>query len=157
MVGHVNGTTEVLNRFQLGAVMHSSIVAGMQQFTPIWRLMNSQMVVSANAIIRSILVSAEAVNTNLANQISYDPTNSLAQTMYEESQSAYKNVRDNDSMAAVMRDFYREYVEPTLREIASDTKRQADKEEQTIVQIGNRTINDAVVTQQKANGFVFAK
>ena len=157
MVGHINGTTEVLNRFQMGQIMHNAIVAGMAQFAPIWRLMNSQMVVSANAIIRSVLVSAESVNTSLANQVSYDPTNSLAQTMYEESQNAYKNVRDNDSMAAVMRDFYREYVEPTLREIATDTKRQADKEEQTIVQIGNRTINDAVVTQQKANGFVFAK
>lgn len=157
MVGHVNGTTEVLNRFQLGAIMHSSIVAGMAQFAPIWRLMNSQMVVSANAIIRSILVSAESVNANLANQTTYDPTNSLAQTMFEDSQNAYKGVHDSDSMAAVMRDFYREYVEPTLREIASDTKRQADKEEQTIVQIGNRTINDAVVAQQKANGFVFAK
>ena len=60
-------------------------------------------------------------------------------------------------MASTMRDFYREYVEPTLREIATDAKRQADKEEKTIVQIGNRTINDAVVTQQKANGYVFAK
>lgn len=157
MVGHINGTTEVLNRFQMGQIMHSSIVAGMQQFTPIWRMMNSQMVECANGIIRSILVSAESVNGNIARQISYDPTNSLAQTMYEDSQNAYRNVRDGDSMAAVMRDFYREYVEPTLREIASDTKRQADKEEQTIVQIGNRTINDAVVTQQKANGYVFAK
>ena len=56
-----------------------------------------------------------------------------------------------------MRDFYKEYVEPTLKEIASDTKRQADKKEQTIVQVGNRTINDAVVTQQKANGYSFTK
>ena len=60
-------------------------------------------------------------------------------------------------MASTMREFYREYVEPILREIATDTKRQADKNEQTLVQIGNRTINDAVVTQQNANGYVFVK
>ena len=38
-----------------------------------------------------------------------------------------------------------------------DMRRQADKKEQTIVQVGNRTINDAVVTQQRANGYVFVK
>lgn len=55
-----------------------------------------------------------------------------------------------------MQDFYRDYVEPTLKEIAYETKRQADKEEQTIVQVGDRTITDAVERQQKANGFKFA-
>lgn len=69
----------------------------------------------------------------------------------------YNNSFSDDSMARSMREFYREYVEPTLKEIASDTKRQADKKEQTIVQVGNRTINDAVVTQQKANGYSFTK
>lgn len=42
-----------------------------------------------------------------------------------------------------------------VSEIASDAKRQADKKEQTIVQIGNRTITDAVTSQQSANGFRF--
>jgi len=87
----------------------------------------------------------------------YDPANALARTVFEDSQRAYKHYSSDDSMYNSMRDFYREYVEPTLKEIASDAKRQADKEEQTIVQIGNRTVNDAVVTQQKANGYVFAK
>ena len=40
--------------------------------------------------------------------------------------------------------------------MASDVKRQADKEEQTIVQVGNRTVTDAVTTQKKANGYAFA-
>ena len=56
-----------------------------------------------------------------------------------------------------MEEFYREYVEPTMVQMAADMRRQADKNEQTIVQIGNRTVSDAVTTQQKANGFVFAK
>ena len=157
LVGHVNGTTEVLNRFQMGQIMHSSIIAGMAQFLPIWRTLNSTLVTSANAIIRSVLVSADAVNSHLATRVTYDPSNFLSQSVYDESESVYRNSRDESTMASTMRDFYREYVEPTLREIATDAKRQADKEERTIVQIGNRTINDAVVTQQKANGYVFAK
>ena len=56
-----------------------------------------------------------------------------------------------------MEEFYREYIEPTLSQMAEDMRRQADKEEQTIVQIGNRTVNDAVTTQRKANGYVFVK
>lgn len=56
-----------------------------------------------------------------------------------------------------MEEFYREYVEPTMVQMAEDMRRQADKNEQTIVQIGNRTVSDAVTTQQKANGYVFAK
>ena len=157
MVGHVNGTTEVLNRFQMGQIMHRSIIAGMAQFLPIWRMLNSTLVTSANAIIRSVLVSADAVNSHFAAQVTYDPSNFLSQSVYDESESVYRNSRDESTMASTMRDFYREYVEPTLREIATDAKRQADKEEKTIVQIGNRIINDAVVTQQKANGYVFAK
>ena len=56
-----------------------------------------------------------------------------------------------------MEEFYREYIEPTLSQMADDMRRQADKNEQTIVQIGNRTVNDAVTTQRKANGYVFVK
>lgn len=56
-----------------------------------------------------------------------------------------------------MEQFYKEYVEPTISQIATDTRRQADKTEQTVVQIGNRVINDAVTTQKEANGFNFTK
>lgn len=56
-----------------------------------------------------------------------------------------------------MEEFYREYIEPTLSQMAEDMRRQADKNEQAIVQIGNRTVTDAVTTQRKANGYVFVK
>ena len=56
-----------------------------------------------------------------------------------------------------MEEFYREYIEPTLSQMADDMRRQADKQEKTVVQIGNRVVNDAVTTQQKANGYVFAR
>lgn len=154
LVGHVNGTTEVLNRFQLAQVMKHSIVAGMAQFTGYWRNMTGQMSVCANGIIRSILVSTDMINANLATVGGYDPANNLSHMVYEDSQRGYNNSSDND-WSRTMRDFYHEYVEPTLKEIASDTKRQADKSEQTIVQVGNRTITDTVERQKNANGYSF--
>ena len=56
-----------------------------------------------------------------------------------------------------MGEFYREHIDPMLSQMAEYMRRQADKNEQTIVQIGNRTVMDAVVTQQKANGYKFTK
>lgn len=58
-----------------------------------------------------------------------------------------------------VREEFRQAVLEALNEsnLATDMRRQADKNEQTVVQIGNRTVSDAVVTQQKANGYVFAR
>ena len=85
----------------------------------------------------------------------YYDSNSFAKTM-----SA--NVVSTASVTATgfkegMEEFYREYVEPTMAQMAADMRRQADKPEQTVVQIGNRTVTDAVTTQQRANGYAFAK
>ena len=158
MVGHINGQTEVLNRSQIAMAMKNAVVSGMSQFTGYWRSMYSQMTVCSNAIIRSILVSSDMMNASLATAgAGYDPTNTLASSVYEDSQRGINNSFSDESFSRAMREFYQEYVEPTLREIADDTKRQADKNEQTIVQVGNRTVNDAVVTQQKANGYSFVK
>ena len=116
------------------------------------------MAICTNAVIRSILVSSDVLQDTMQTTYnSYDPANTLARSVYEDSQRTYNNANGDTTMASTMREFYREYVEPILREIATDTKRQADKNEQTLVQIGNRTINDAVVTQQNANGYVFVK
>ena len=157
MVGHINGQTEVLNRSQISIAMKSAVVAGMSQFTGYWRNMNSQMAICANAVIRSILVSSDVMAASLAEADGYDLTSTLAQSVYEDSQNAYSRSRDDESLSRSMRDFYTEYVEPTLKEIASDTKRQADKNEQTIVQVGSRTITDTVETQKKANGYSFIR
>lgn len=45
--------------------------------------------------------------------------------------------------------------ETAINRMVVATERQADKKEQTIVKVGNRTINDAVTTQKEANGFSF--
>lgn len=159
LVGHVNGTTEVLNRFQLASVMHSSIVSGMAQFSGYWQSMSRDIVTCANGIINAVVVSTAGINDNLvlASASGYDPYNSLAQTVYEDSKKSHDGAYSDDSWSRNMREFYHEYVEPTLKEIATDTKRQADKKEQTIVKVGNRTINDAVTTQKEANGFSFTE
>lgn len=61
----------------------------------------------------------------------------------------------NESFKNSIREVVGEYIEPLLREIANDTKRQANKKEQTIVQVGGRTVTDAVITQRNANGYSF--
>lgn len=159
LVGHVNGNTEVLNRFQLASVMEASIVNGMSQFAMYWQTMSRDLVTCANGIINAVVVSTAGINDNLvlATAQGYDPTHTMAQTVYEDSQKAYEQSYNDDVWARNMRDFYHEYVEPTLKEIASDTKRQADKKEHTIVQVGNRTISDAVTTQKDANGYSFTE
>ena len=159
MVGHINGQTEVLNKSQISMAMRSAVISGMAQFTGYWRNMTGQMTTCANGIIRAVMVGTAGVNSNLAlaSASGYDPYNTLAKSVYEDSQRAYRNDDSDDMWSRNMREFYHEYVEPTLKDIAADTKRQADKEEKTIVQVGNRTINDAVTTQKKANGYSFTE
>ena len=154
MVGHVNGTTEVLNRFQLAQVMYSSIVAGMNQFGGYFNRLNSHLSTCTNAVIRTILTEGEILNAHYATQASYDPSSMLSQSVYDDSSAARR--ASEGSMYADMRDFYRDYVEPSVMRMVSAAERQADKDEQTIVQIGNRVITDAVEKQQNANGYKFA-
>ena len=155
MVGHINGQTEVLNRSQIAMAMKSATIAGMSQFVGYWRSMVGQMAVCTNAIIRAVLVSSDMSQVAFATATSYDPTNYLSQSVYEDSQRGYNNNFSDDSMSRTLREFYHEYVEPSINRMVTGIEKQADKEEQTIVQVGNRTITDAVETQQKANGYRF--
>ena len=157
LVGHVNGTTEVLNRFQLAQVMHHSIVSGMAKFAGFWQDMSRDIITCTNGIINAIAVCTSQINESILSNHSmgYDPHNTLSRDMYEESKQAYVSSNNDDTLMKNMREFYHEYVEPTLREIAADTKRQADKDEKTVVQVGNRVVNDVITTQRRANGFSF--
>ena len=154
MVGHVNGTTEVLNRFQLGQIMYSSIVTGMNQFGGYFGRLNSHLSTCTNAVIRTILTEFDVLNANYATQMSYDPSNALSRTVYDDSSAARRS--SEGSMYADMRDFYRDFVEPSVNRMVAATEKQADKEEQTIVEIGGRRITEAVEKQQNANGYKFA-
>ena len=155
LVGHVNGTTEVLNRFQLAQVMHSSIVSGMAQFARYWQSMSHDLVTCANGVINAVMVGTAGINDGLAlaSASGYDPSYRLAQSVYEENQKSYRTAES--SMYEDMRDFYREFMESSINRMVVATERQANKKEQTIVKVGNRTINDAVTTQKEANGFSF--
>lgn len=157
LVGHINGTTEVLNRFQLAEVMHSSIVSGMAQFARYWQSMSHDLVICANGVINAVMVGTAGINDGLAlaSASGYDPSYKLAQSVYEENQKSYRTAES--SMYEDMRDFYREFMESSINRMVVATERQADKKEQTIVKVGNRTINDAVTTQKEANGFSFTE
>ena len=76
--------------------------------------------------------------------------------------SLQSNVNTRNTFTATgfkegMEEFYKEYVEPTINRMADDVRRQADKQEKTVVQIGNKTISDAVTTQRNADGYSFVK
>ena len=64
-------------------------------------------------------------------------------------------VDDDSSMYEIVRSAVLNALNQS--DMSENMQIQANKKEQTIVQIGNRTVNDAVVTQQKANGYVFFK
>lgn len=156
LVGHINGNTEVMNRFQLAVVMRDAVVNGMSLYTPYWRSILSQMTICTNGIIRAMVSDSATISGTFASADSASSYNSLSRNVYNGS------VSDDDgsvggSMYGEMREFYQEYVEPTLKEIAADAKRQADKNESFTVRVGDRDISDAVDRQKKANGFSFSK
>ena len=60
-----------------------------------------------------------------------------------------------DGFGEAMEKFYEERIEPTFNRMAEDMRRQADKKETTVVKVGNKTVTDAIVTQENANGYSF--
>lgn len=159
LVGHVNGTTEVLNRFQLAQVMQSAIVNGMSQFSGYWQSMSRDLVTCANGVINAVMVGTNNVNDNLvyAGATGYDSQGWLSNNVYDNSKDTYADAYSNESVTNNLKSFYTTYVEPTLKEIAADAKRQADKNEQTTLQVSGRTLASTVQTVQKANGYNFTR
>lgn len=159
LVGHINGRTEVMNRFQLASVMEHSISAGMSNFTQFWQELARNVVTCANGIINSVLVSAESMNSHLAlaNETSYEMVNRLAQYQMNAESRDVARRNSNSEWKSDMVAFYTEYVAPILTAIATDTKRQADKNEKTVVTLGNKTLLTELKRQEKANGYQFTK
>lgn len=152
MVGHINGQTEVLNQSQIKLAMRSAVISGMAQFVGYWRNIDNRITNACNSIIRAILINTAAMSTNTMSG-SYYPMHDMSSSFNDDNQSNLR--RNSSSQYDSIRDLVVEHISPLMREIATNTKIQADKNEQTIVQIGNRTITDAVTTQKKANGYVF--
>ena len=155
MVGRIGSQTEVLNQSQIKLAMRSAVISGMSAFTPILSAINSNIVTCSNAVINSVITGAQVLYNGIENVDTYDPTSTLSNTTYEDAVTAYSKGVNDENMYSSMRDFYREFVEPTLKDIAADTKRQADKEENINVQVGNRDITRAVDIQREANGYSF--
>lgn len=96
---------------------------------------------------------AFAVDTSAVE--SYDPSKVYGRALSAEVRGNCQVIGDDfvNGTEDAMRRVLSEYRMPQM---VDDIRRQADKKEQTIVQVGNRTVTDAVVTQQKANGYRFA-
>ena len=95
---------------------------------------------------------AFAVDTSMIDD--FNPR-SMAYTMGAEVQSNFNNTVSTDDSA--IREIMREAMLEALNSsnIATDMRRQADKEENINVQVGNRDITRAVDIQREANGYSF--
>lgn len=77
---------------------------------------------------------------------------------YNKTVSAELNGKSNvfvTGFSEGIKEFYKDEILPIINQIAVDTRKQADKEEKTVLQIGSRTIDDVVTTQRRANGYRF--
>ena len=63
---------------------------------------------------------------------------------------------ENDLYGALGR-FFGDYLQPVMTEMATDMKRQADKDEKPVVKIGSREIRSAYDSQVKADGYNFVR
>lgn len=63
-------------------------------------------------------------------------------------------VADNP-LTAAFKEIAETVIVPAIQNVETQARRQADKNEQTIVEIGGRTITDAVREQKSRNGFSF--
>ena len=73
-----------------------------------------------------------------------------------------ERVKANDNSTSTdferaLNSFYQTCFEPVMSQISEDTRRQADKPNVTTVQIGQKTVKDAVVSQGRADGFSFVR
>ena len=82
LVGHINGRTEVLNRFQLASVMHKSIVDGMLPFITYITNLENKMAQCTNALISTNLVNTNTLNgTMLSNGENTENVNEWVKTI----------------------------------------------------------------------------
>lgn len=160
VVGHVNGRSEVLNKSQLGQVMHRSIVDGMTQFAGYWKSINTHMTTCSNAIISAVLVSADTLYENTKPHDGYDiqDMNEWIDKVASRVSLEVKGAGTTTQFTDGVRDGVAEATarqNQLLKEQNELLQRLVGKE--TVVQIGNRVIKEAVVTQEKADGYRFTK
>lgn len=152
MVAHINGRTEVMNRFQIASVMKEAVVSGMMVFGNYFRGVNNKLAECTNAMITAMSYNSTILSNNLDKEPTYYDIPTVSNSVDNTTRSFEP---DNANMSRIITEFYINHVEPTLKQIAEDTKRQADKKEEVNVQVGNRVVTESVDIQKRANGFVF--
>ena len=160
LVGHVNGRTEVLNKSQLGQIMHRSIVDGMAQFAGYWNAINAHLTTCTNATISAMLMTANTLYQGMNTREAYAVAgvNDWVDAVGNRVSMEFSGAATADQIKDGVREGVYEATarqNELLREQNDLLMRLVNKE--TIVQIGNKTIKDAVVTQEKADGFKFTK
>ena len=140
--------------------MHRSIVDGMAQFAGYWLSVNNQLVTCTNGIISAMLVSADTLYAGVQTGNGYT-VQDISSWMERIGDRVSAELDEAGSRKDIV-DGVREGVyEATtrqndlLREQNELLRRIADKD--TKLQIGNKVIRDAVVTQEKADGYRFTK
>lgn len=116
----------------VGTIGHKTTVAN-----------NTQIVSAVSVGVFNAMVKA----MQLAKQVS-TPKYTVALAMPEGSSYG----RNETDFETVLEKFFEKH----LSEMAEDIKRQADKEEKTVVTVGARSITQAVDKQRKANGYNFS-
>lgn len=160
LVGHVNGRTEVLNKSQLGQVMHRSIVDGMSQFAGYWKSVNTYMATCSNAIISAILVSADTLYEGAKVYEGYT-IQDVGEWMDRIGDRVALEIAGAGTTTQIAEGVREGMYEATARQnqllIEQNELLQRMAGKETVVQIGNRVIKEAVVTQEKADGYRFTK
>ena len=160
MVGHVNGRTEVMNRFQLASVMKSSIMEGMGQYAHYLTAINNHMTTCANATINAILYTADhilsavnAENVKIAdsyiawtnefngggNEISEDSSEQIAEAirtgLYETTSPQNELLREQNELLRQILD-KDTTVEVTANSVTKALNRKNQRDGKVIVPVG---------------------
>ena len=140
--------------------MHRSIVDGMGQFAGYWNAVNVHLTTCTNAVISAMLMTANSLYEGMTTREAYAVAgvNSWVEAVGSRVGSELGGAVTADQIKDGVRDGVYEATarqNELLREQNDLLLRLVSKE--TVVQIGNKTIKDAVVTQEKADGFKFVK
>lgn len=98
--------------------------------------------------------SSFAIDTS---NLDYYTGKNFSKSLSTEVQGSYEASLSTGSMVDALNTFYNQTVAPTMNAMSEDMRRQADKQETTYVQVGNKVITDSVNAQQRANGYRFVR
>ena len=155
LVGHVNGRTEVLNKAQLGQVMHRSIVDGMLQFAPYIVAVENKLAQCSNAIISANLASAETLYKGMTTptQFNTEDVNDWMNAVTNYTGSGFYGDTTTDQMTEAVRQGVYEATARTndqMREIIERLDRIESKD--TTVEVTTNSFTKAINRKNQRDG-----